>query len=160
MSALTAATESAIKRTEYQEREFTDREAHALTDLTDNNRPRKRPLFPTSSHGSFFWVLYTPALNFKAPNDWVLWKQPRTPSKETTSYPCPNNKWWHHLPQPPAAPLSHHRRCLEVVNITRGSYVCILLYCMNPVVWFTAGVVNLSRNKPFHKNSSQLPFTW
>lgn len=53
-------------RIEYQEREFTVREAHGLTDWTDNNTPRKQPLFPTSSHGSFLSPLHS-SFELKSP---------------------------------------------------------------------------------------------
>lgn len=84
-SALTAANERAIRGQNI--REGNSLTAHRLTDwnnrqITDNNRRRKQPLFPTSSHGSFFmpstlqlWTLKPQLIQFCENN-----------SKETTSY--------------------------------------------------------------------------
>lgn len=115
-----------IERTKCQEREFTGRGAARLTDLADDNTQRKEPLFSTSSPGPF---LTPPALNLKDPDVSVLWNHSCPGSEETTSYPCPNNKRWHHLPHAPAAPLSHRCHCFEVVSLTRGLCVHVPLYC-------------------------------
>ena len=152
-------TRACYRRTEYQEKEFNDRGAHGLTDSTDNNTQRKQPWIPTSSPASFLdsfsLQLWTKQFSFV-----------KTASRETTSHTCPNNMLWHHLPQPPAAPLFCHRRCFKTTYDSYFIYIFSFSWCSQAFDIHThtsqpGESISAERKwKPFPQNSSWLPFTW
>lgn len=93
----------------------------------------------------------------------VLCKQPCTPSKETTSYPCSNNKLTASSSSASSCSIvSSPVRIHEVVSSTRS-----LCFALRPTAWTLWHDLQLKQSisaerkrEASHKNSSQLPFTW